>query len=30
MKSGEYYSKATERLNSYLDSKKNSEKNNDE
>lgn len=30
MKSGEYYSKATERLNSYLDSKKNSGKNNDE
>lgn len=30
MKSGEYFTKATERLNSYLDSKENSGKNNNE
>lgn len=30
IKSGEYYNKATERLNAYLDSKKNSGKNKNE
>lgn len=30
MKSGEYYNKATEKLNAYLDSNKNSGKNSDE